>query len=252
MLIIRILFFRLLESPKFLISHNRKQEAMFVFQEIARVNGIEHEILLDDLSTPNHISSTHSLLSSDVNKIHEFNNIEFISTHFKQKFASKFNDLKYLFSKKWITTTLILWSMWGILSFGNVMFNIYLPKYLENLGEENKLEDNKNNHSSKVIRDGLKNLIIYSIWGIPGAIIASYLVESPLGRKGTMTLAAIGTSLSMCLFTNFHDHGIILFSMIIGCLKSINWAVIYCYTPEVFETKIRGTACGISSVFARM
>ncbi|RIA86629.1 major facilitator superfamily domain-containing protein [Glomus cerebriforme] len=252
MLVIRILFFRLLESPKFLLSHNRKQEAIFVFQEIARINGIEIEIQLDHLDDSNHssqISSEHSLITSDSNKI---GNI--ISTHFKQKFTSKFIDLKYLFDKQWISTTIIVWSMWGVISFGSVMFNLYLPKYLETLGkEENKLED-KHINGSEAIREGLKDFIIYTIWGVPGAIIASYLVESFLGRKGTMILGATGVSLSIFLFTNIHNHhySIILFSMIIGCLKSINWAVIYCYTPEVFETKIRGTACGISSVFARI
>jgi hypothetical protein len=256
MLIIRIIFFRLLESPKFLISHNRKQEAIFVFQEIARINGIQLDIHLNDLSSSlNRISSsttTTTTNSLESEKIHNKSNNK-ISTNLQQKFLSKFNDIKFLFSKKWIITTIIVWSMWGILSFGTVMFNLYLPKYLENLDkEENKLEG-KNLEGEEVIRDGLKGFMIYSIWGIPGSIIASYLVESFLGRKGTMILAAIGASLSMFLFTNIHNHySIVLFSMIIGCLKSINWGVIYCYTPEVFESKIRVTACGISTVFARM
>src|ERR1044072_4680117 len=99
MLITRLFFFRLLESPEFLISHNRKQEAMFVFQEIARINGCELEIHLDDLSSTDHVSSTHSLLSSDVNRGHKFHNIKSISTHFRQKFGPTLNDLEHLFSK---------------------------------------------------------------------------------------------------------------------------------------------------------
>jgi hypothetical protein len=240
MFIIRILFFRLLESPKFLLSHNRKQEAIFVFQEIARINGTEIEIQLDNLSSPEHPH-----VSSESNK--NLNKSSIIST---QKFSSLFNDLKCLFKKKWITTTMIVWSMWGVLSFGNVMFTLYLPKYLETIGKE---ENKEHIDGSEAIRKGLRNFIINTVWGIPGAIIASYLVETILGRKGTMFIAATGVSLSMVLFAYIHNHySIILFLMIIGCLKAINWSVIYCYTPEVFDTKIRGTACGISSVFARM
>ncbi|CAG8497549.1 11194_t:CDS:2 [Rhizophagus irregularis] len=180
MLIIRILFFRLLESPKFLLSHNRKQEAIF----------------------------------------------------------------------QWITTTMIVWSMWGVISFGSVMFNLYLPKYLETVSKE---ENKEHSEGGEAIRKGLKGFMIFSIWGAPGAIIASYLIETILGRKGAMIIAATGVSLSTFLFANFHHHySVVLFSMIIGILKSVNWSVIYCYTPEVFETKIRGTACGISSVFARI
>ncbi|CAG8630907.1 1244_t:CDS:2, partial [Funneliformis mosseae] len=246
MFILRILFFRLLESPKFLISQNRQQEAIHVYKEIARINGNENEleIQLDDSLFSNQIS----LLSSDT-KICKSSHM---LLHFRQKFVSKFKDIERLFSKKLLTTTLIVWSSWGLLSFASLMFILYLPKYLEGL-EENKLGDKGNNDGSEIIRDGLKNFIIYSAWGILGAIMSSYLVETTLGRKGTMILGAIGTSISICLFANFHDPtGIILFSMIIGCLKSINWAVIYCYTPEVFDTKVRGTACGISSVFARI
>ncbi|CAI2166316.1 5538_t:CDS:2 [Funneliformis geosporum] len=229
MLILRILFFRLLESPKYLISHNRHQEAILVFQEIARINGNELDIdFLDDIKI---CKSSHKQLQ------------------FKQRLISQFKDIEHLFSKKWLSTTLLLWSSWGLISFGSVMFFLYLPKYLEGL-EEQKLGDND---ESEIIRNGLKNFIIYSIWGIPGAIISSYLIETSLGRKGTMILGAIGTSLSICLFANFHDTSdVILFSMFIGLLKSIDWAVIYCYTPEVFDTKVRGTACGISSVFARI
>lgn len=238
MLVTRILFFRLLESPKFLLSRNRHQEAIFVFREIARINGKEIEI--DNLSSSEHL---HVTSESNIN----FNKSNIISS---QKINSLFNDLKYLFEKEWITTTMIVWSMWGALSFGNVMFNIYLPKYLETIGKEENIEQID---GREAIRKGLMTFIIYTAWGIPGAVIASYLVETILGRKGTMFLAAIGVSLSAFLFANVHNYySVALFSMIIGCLKSINWAVIYCYTPEVFATKVRGTACGISSVFARM
>ncbi|GBB96130.1 hypothetical protein RclHR1_02690015 [Rhizophagus clarus] len=237
MLISRILFFRLLESPKFLLSHNRHQEAIFVFQEIARINGNEIEIQLDDLS-----SSEHSHVSSESNN--NFNKSSIISS---RKLSSLFNDLKNLFEKEWIITTMIVWSMWGVLSFGNVMFNLYLPKYLEIMDNKEHIE------GSEAIREGLMTFIIYTALGIPGAIIASYLVETNLGRKGTMFLAAAGVSLSSFLFTKIHNHySVTLFSMVIGCFKSINWSVIYCYTPEVFGTKVRGTACGISSVFARI
>ncbi|CAB4411167.1 unnamed protein product [Rhizophagus irregularis] len=240
MLIIRILFFRLLESPKFLLSHNRKQEAIFVFQEIARINGNEIEIHLDNLSSPKH-----SNVSPESNR--NFNKSSILST---QKFSSLFNDLKYLFKKQWITTTMIVWSMWGVISFGSVMFNLYLPKYLETVSKE---ENKEHSEGGEAIRKGLKGFMIFSIWGAPGAIIASYLIETILGRKGAMIIAATGVSLSTFLFANFHHYySVVLFSMIIGILKSVNWSVIYCYTPEVFETKIRGTACGISSVFARI
>src|SRR6266542_3470386 len=188
MFVIRIMFFRLLESPKFLLSHNRKQEALFVFQEIARINGNEVEINLNNLSSSKHPLS----LDRSSNSI--------IST---QRFSSKLNDLKYLFNKNWITTTIIVWSMWGVLSFGHVMFSLYFPKYLETLGKE---ENREHINGGEAIREGLKGFVIYTVWGILGAIMASYLVESFLGRKGTMIIAATGVSLSLFLFTYFHDH----------------------------------------------
>src|SRR5436190_13302049 len=52
MLMCRIIFFQLQESPKYLISRNRKHDAVLVLRKIARINGNNMQIQVSDFPTP--------------------------------------------------------------------------------------------------------------------------------------------------------------------------------------------------------
>ncbi|KAG9297703.1 hypothetical protein G9A89_011218 [Geosiphon pyriformis] len=259
MLIARVFLFRLQESPKFLLSNNRKHDAVVVLRKIARINGTPMQIRVCDFpSTPVFENSailtspSHSTSFPFPNEYSEDPLINFLSnpvSYVQQKIRSKTLSVKPLFNTKWLKTTLLVWAIWGFVGFAYTMFNVFLPKYLEDLGLGD-IEDDGENSS---IKEALKDYLIYSICGVPGSLVGAFLIETGLGRKGTMAIATFGTSLSVFLFISvLTPTGMTVSSALVSFLATLNYAVIYGYTPEVFESKLRGTACGISSAVGRI
>jgi MFS family permease len=78
------------------------------------------------------------------------------------------------------------------------------------------------------------------------------LVDSRLGRKGTMALATVGTSIALFVSTLFSGSGAVFGNCIASFLQNIMWGVIYAYTPEVFRPSCRGTAVGIAASLSRI
>jgi len=119
---------------------------------------------------------------------------------------------------------------------------VFLPAYLE------KRHPEKSN-----IEETLKEYLLYTLAGCPASLIASWMIETRLGRKKTMILSALGTSLGILAFLKIQsDIGIKISSMLISVMATILYAVIYGYTPEVFPSSIRGTGYGIASALSRL
>lgn len=96
--------------------------------------------------------------------------------------------------------------------------------------------------------------IIISLFGVPGSLMAMYAVDQvSLGRKGTMVLSTFITAVSLLSFALTTTPILKLASNCLNAFASnVMYGVIYSYTPEVFPTKVRGTASGIASCLARV
>ncbi|KAJ1330108.1 hypothetical protein BSLG_009740 [Batrachochytrium salamandrivorans] len=140
MVVFRILFFRMLESPKFLLAAGRRGEALAVLHELARCNGKVITLDFEDLSVPT----------------------QPLAIQRKSKYG--WDKITPLFLKNTRLTTILT-----------------------------PLSDIETYH----------NYAIISLFGVPGSILGTYAVETHLGRIGTMSLATLGTSLSLGLFTIF-------------------------------------------------
>ncbi|CAG8458276.1 454_t:CDS:2 [Dentiscutata erythropus] len=246
MFVCRIIFFRLQESPKFLISQDQIHDAVVVLRKIAKINGNPIDIKESDIQSAamNSNSNYTESFTSDAPQ----SQVGFFSDPM-QWFSLKLNPIKPLFSRRWIKTTILVWAIWTLVAFAYVMFNVFLPTYLEWLG----LGDDEDTDGITLIREVLRDYVIYSICGIPGSIFGSFLIETILGRKGSMAIATFGTSLAVFMFSTVRSRtGEVVSSAVVSLLATLNYAVIYGYTPEVFEVKLRGTACGISSALGRM
>ncbi|CAG8719351.1 14217_t:CDS:2 [Cetraspora pellucida] len=245
MFVCRLIFFRLQESPKYLITRDHVHEAIVVLRKIAKINGNSIQIKDNDIPSTTDNSANSNYAESSSNDIPQSagclsNPVGWLSL--------KLLPIKPLFSRKWIKTTLLVWAIWTLVAFAYVMFNVFLPTYLEWLGLSDENTDGKS-----LIREVLKDYLIYSVCGIPGSLFGSFLIETILGRKGSMALATFGTSLAVFLFSTVRSRsGEVISSAMVSFLATLNYAVIYGYTPEVFEVKLRGTACGISSALGRI
>ncbi|KAL1922520.1 uncharacterized protein VTP21DRAFT_10059 [Calcarisporiella thermophila] len=255
----RLSLFRLQESPKFLMSNNRKNDAVMVLRSIVKINGSDVYIDPNDLPSTvnnNDYSSVQRSSDDEAEELSEHEEIRPRSprrrppkpTHLTSRISSRFvcfdlNAIRPLFSPKWCKTTLLVFAIWILISLGYTMFNVFLPKYLEKLGFGEPPSPDQ------VYRDYL----IYSLAGVPGSIFGSWLIETPLGRKGTMALSSFGSAFGLFLFSTVQSRGTMVFSSaMVSFLATLLYAVIYAYTPEVFETKLRGTASGISSALGRV
>ncbi|RIA90268.1 major facilitator superfamily domain-containing protein [Glomus cerebriforme] len=245
MLICRILFFQLQESPKYLISRNRKHDAVLVLRKIAKINGNNVQIQVSDFLTP--ANTTTSRRSFPFPNESQGPKVEFTSdpiSYIMYKISSNSDAVMSLFTRKWFMTTVLVWCIWTLVSFAYTMFNVFLPKYLESLGY---------GRTDSLMQDVLKDYVVYSLCGVPGSLAAAWLIETYLGRIGTMSIATFGTALAVFLFSAVKSHfNEVVSSAMVSFLATLNYAVIYGYTPEVFESKIRGTACGIASAFGRV
>lgn len=79
------------------------------------------------------------------------------------------------------------------------------------------------------------------------------MIETRLGRKGTMAISAFGASLALFLFSVINSRtAMLISSSFVSFLATLLYAVIYGYTPERFDTAIRGTAVGTASGLGRV
>jgi MFS family permease len=159
-----------------------------------------------------------------------------------------------LFSPHWAKTTTLVWSIWTVFTLAYTMVNIFLPKYLENRSGSSKQVDDLNNPASRQhnMESVLQEFLFYSLASLPGSLLGAYLIETPLGRIKSMAISTALLSLSLLLFAFAASHlAVIASSCSISLFASVSYAVIYSYSPEVFETKLRGTASGTASALSR-
>ncbi|KAG6865049.1 hypothetical protein C0991_005495 [Blastosporella zonata] len=130
------------------------------------------------------------------------------------------------------------------------MFNVFLPKLLETgSGAVNDVVVSE----AKTLEESLWDVVIFTIGGCPGAILGAYLVESPVGRRWSLAGSTFITALFCVVFVVVESSWAVRASTVgISLSATTMWAVLYGWTPEIFGTKVRGTACGIASALSRI
>ncbi|KAJ2554523.1 hypothetical protein IWW35_001232 [Coemansia sp. RSA 1878] len=263
MVVLRNGWFRLYETPKFLLQNKRRADVVMVLKKVATFNGKkqardaqqspimdgaesdEAHAWLEWPETDADCASqrtdagrvSHGWMRSAMRRVHEAANIK---SHVKL--------LRPLFAPGLRRTTILVWAIWGIVAMGFTMFNVFLPKLLETHAPPSP------GHSTQiaVYRDSL----IYAISGVPGSLLGAWLVDTRLGRIYSMVLA---TSISGVALIGFafaakaHISALtVVASSVFGLTSTLMFAVIYAYTPEVFRPAVRGTACGMASAVGRV
>ncbi|KAF9942217.1 hypothetical protein BGZ67_002550 [Mortierella alpina] len=154
-----------------------------------------------------------------------------------------FDRLKPLMAPRFRLSSILIWTIWALVAFAYTAFNVFLPKFLQEHGAS----------GSQSLRQVYMDTLVYAIAGIPGSVLATFLVEGRLGRRYTMAVSTFGASLAAALFTVLKSHAAMTtFSALLSLLSTLNYAVLYSYTPEVFPSDIRGTACGVAAAMSRL
>ncbi|KAG1858638.1 major facilitator superfamily domain-containing protein [Suillus tomentosus] len=146
---------------------------------------------------------------------------------------------------EWFQTTVLMWGVWFFMSLAYTMFNVYLPKLLETGSGDDT--------STKSLEHSLWDVLIFTMGGCPGAILGAYMVESPLGRRGSLAATTFVTAFFCVVFALVRSALLVRVSSVgISLSATTMYAVLYGWTPEIFGTKVRGTACGIASALSRI
>ncbi|CAG9321161.1 naiP_4 [Blepharisma stoltei] len=145
--------------------------------------------------------------------------------------------MKAIFSKKYVKSTIFVSIIYFMVYFGSFSMNLFMPRFLQQF--------------SFSVRYTI--ILIQQLSGIPGAFLASFLVNTKLGRKYTLLLSMALTSFSIYLFI-FLEH-IVAVILVIIMLASVNFASLgslFTISPEIYPTEIRNSAMGFFFTWSRI
>ncbi|MCB0078430.1 MAG: MFS transporter [Anaerolineales bacterium] len=191
------------ESPRYLLVSGKPEEARAVLERVARENGTtlpEGELIVPPAQPRGRASD--------------------------------------LFEGKLARTTLLLWTIWFLLSLGYYGVFTWLPTYFRELGME--------------MLPVYQNTFLLALAQLPGYFSAAWLVER-WGRTRTMSLYLLGSALFTFAFATVNSLNMVVAMAIWMSFFTLGaWGALYAYTPEAYPTTLRGTGMGGASGMARI
>lgn len=233
------LFFRVYETPKHLLSKGHDQQAVDVVQKVAARNGTTTWL------TTSHFEAVDTELNVRVGQETVLvTTHKDIMTRNSQRFTP--SRVRVLFStpRTALSTTLMIF-LWCSIGMAYPLYNSFIPIYFENKGVS---------QGGSSLNTTYRNYAIQAVCGIPASILGGFMVDmKQIGRKGTGTIACLGTGIFLFLFTRASSEaGVIGFTCAIAFFQNLVYGLLYSYTPELFPAPVRGTANGLVAVFNRL
>ncbi|KAL4963958.1 MFS transporter [Aspergillus stella-maris] len=226
----RFFLFTFYESPKFLVSRGRDDEAVAAVQGIAHKNKtttwLTQEVLIELCGRPEEKEKSKGGTTFEIIK------------RSLERFSLQ--QVKPLFATKRLGfSTVLIWFCWTCIGMGYTLFNAFLPQYLG---------------ANSSTYETYRNYAITAVCGIPGPLLAWVLVDIPyIGRKGTMAASTVITAVLLFCFTASKDPNVqLVCSALESFFQMMMYGVLYAYTPEVFPAPNRGTGSGIASCLNRI
>ncbi|KAK4451695.1 major facilitator superfamily domain-containing protein [Podospora aff. communis PSN243] len=228
MFIIRFVFFRIHESPKYLMGKGNDEQAVAIVHEVARLNGKTSSLTLAHLQAcePEGYVHKSSALSAAQRRLVEKLGVSRIRALFKTKKLA------------WSTGLMML--VWGLIGLAFPLYASFLPYIQASRGAD--------------FGDGstyltYRNSAIIAVLGIPGALLGGVLVDVPwLDRKGTLSLATLFTGVFLYGSTTaLNSNALLGWNCGYNFTSNIMYAVLYGFTPELFPTPERGTGSALTA-----
>lgn len=204
------------ETPKYLVLKGRIEEANAVIERIAVKNG----------HTPSSQSFTHP--QPQVQSL-------------PKVVLSRFDQIKCLFRPPYLRTTLLLSPVWFLISSAYEINAMFMPELLKRAG-----------HGSESDRVTYMTMFFQQLAGIPGIVLATWMVETRLGRRWTQSVALVLSGLCVFLFLVAVDYWMVLgASTLMFFFSLMAYSAQYTITPESYPTAIRSTGMGWCSAMSR-
>lgn len=248
MFVIRFFIFHLLESPKFLLNRGRQDEAVAVVHGIAYRNNTRTWLtseLMDQVANddedPNDVQQ--DFVTSKSNPI------------LAKLKAFSGDKLKELFKTKQLgLTTALIWFSWATIGMGYPLFNAFLPQYFARYSGSSDVVQSE---TTPISGETYRNYAITSVFGVPGSLLAAYLVDRPspfLGRRGTLASSTLVSAIFLFFFVIWGNTSTrqLIFSCVGAFAQNIMYGVLYAFTPEIFPAPVRGAGSGVASFLNRV
>ena len=183
----RFLLFHLHEAPKYLVGQGRYIEAIDVLNSIAKTNGVTQSLTVADLEQ---IERDHA----ENHAAAPVNRKTAVKRALAQFKPGGFRHVRSLFeTKKLAFSFTLICLIWGMIGLASPLYSNFLPEYLKAKGAQT---------GSDSVGITYRNNLIIIACSIPGTFIAGWLIGlRGLGRKGTMALGLILSSIFLFAFT---------------------------------------------------
>ncbi|KAK8438588.1 hypothetical protein ACI3LY_001362 [Candidozyma auris] len=219
------------ESPTFHMGRGNDAKAVEIIHKIAHINRTvsaltveDLQIVDDDVQLEREVGAQNKGNQLLRNRIKKYN-----LSRIRQCFGSR---------RLALSSSLVILS-WGLIGLAFPLYTAFLPTYLEQRGSANK---------QLSVGETYRNTLIVAVVGIPGAIIAGIMVELRTGRKGVLFLSLILTGVVLFGSTTAKTpDSYLAWNCFFSFFSNIMYGTLYAYTPEIFPTKIRGTAVGLAA-----
>nr|CBV37364.1 hexose transporter [Colletotrichum graminicola] len=264
MFVVRFVVFRLFESPKFLLSKGRQSEAIAVVHGIASRNGAKTWLTEEVLDA---VADGVTGDDDDERSEQERSRRSRAGVHRRpgrtadalreRMRAFSGERLRPLFKTRTLgLATVIVWFVWATIGMGYPLFNAFLPQYLSHGGAAPPPEGSPDAGATPITPDTYRTYAITSAVGVPGSLLAAYLVDhkSPyLGRRGTLACSSLVSAVFLFLFVRFGTSPAsqLFFSCVEAFSQNIMYGVLYAFTPEIFPAPVRGAGTGVASFLNR-
>ncbi|KAI0754802.1 sugar transporter [Daedaleopsis nitida] len=235
--VIRFFVFHMYESPKYLMGRGRDADAVAIIHAVAKYNGKESRLTLEALQE---IEARTAEKSGKAPGIGE----KVMDTSAKAAVLRKlsaFNGdhVKSLFAtKKLAYSTTLLIIVWAFIGLAFPLYNGFVTFFLQSRGAD---------FGDGSLNTTYRNQVILSVIGVPGALLAGWMVELPyIGRKGTLALSTIITGVFLFASTTARTSNALLgWNCGYTFTSNVMYGVLYAVSPELFPTKDRGTGNAI-------
>lgn len=224
----RVTLVRLQESPKFLVSNNRDEEAFESLKHLAEKYNRPFNLTLEQLKECGEISSNHGYQKEDNAVAGLF---KLVGNHLSIMFANR----------KMMRSTVVLFLSWLLLGILYPVFYAFLPVYLATRGANVSADS-----TYGVYRDN----VISNVCSIAGPLIAGGLLWffPRLGRRGVLAIGGLVGAAFFFGYTGVRNHASnVAMSSLAYAGLYIYFGCLYAYAPEVMPAAARGTgnACCI-------
>ncbi|KAF5341037.1 hypothetical protein D9611_006172 [Ephemerocybe angulata] len=236
---LRFFAFRLYESPKYLMGKGRDADAVEVVHRVAEYNKTTSSLSVDLLAS---VDEKYDLKSEKDAK--KEGHAEQAIRRQLSKFDS--NHVKSLFaSRKLAYSTTLLLIIWALIGLAFPLYNSFITYYLATRGAE---------FGDGSVYITYRNQAILSVVGVPGALLAGYMVDLPiLGRRGTLSISTILTGVFILVSpTSRTSNALLGWNCAYSFTSNVMYGVLYALTPELFPTKDRGTGNALMSTANRI